>query len=67
MRKGDSLSNARQTNADIFCLLESTDTKQRFWNSSCFWDHDAAKVFGVITFFHCETSALEFTGFFSFS
>ena len=26
-----------------------------------------ALVFGVITFFHCETSALDFTDFFSFS
>ena len=40
--------------------------KQRFWNSSCFWDHDATKVFGVTTFLHCETSALEFTDYFDF-
>ena len=37
--------------------------KQRFWNSSCFGDHDATKVW-CYHFFHCETSALEFTEFF---
>ena len=48
------LSNARQTNAHIFRLLWSTDTKQRFWNSSCFGDHDATKVFGIITLLHLK-------------
>ena len=65
MRKSDS-EPLVQHKADIFLLLGSTDTKQRVWNSSCFWDHDATKVVGVITFLHCETSALEFTDFFQF-
>ena len=57
-------SNARQTDAHIFCLLRHTDTKQRYWNSFCFGDHDVTKVFGIITSLHCETSILKFTEFF---
>ena len=57
-------SNARQTNTHIFRLLRRTETKQRYWNSSCFGDHDATKVFGTITLLHCETSVLKFTEFF---
>ena len=53
-------SNARQTNAHIFRLLRRTDTKQRYWNSSCCGDHDATKEFGIITLLHCETSVLNF-------
>ena len=41
-------SSSRQTNAHIFCLLRITDTKQRFWNSSCFDDQDATKVFFLL-------------------
>ena len=44
-------SNARQTNTHIFRLLKRTDMKQRYWNSSCFGNHDATKGFGIITLF----------------
>ena len=52
------------TNALIFSLLRSTDTKQRFSNFSCFWDHSATIDFAVITFLHCETSTKKLTDFF---
>ena len=58
-------SNVKKTNAHIVSLLRSTDTKQRFSNSSCIGDHDATMVFAVITFLHRETSTQNFMKFFS--
>ena len=55
----NSSVNARQTNVHIFHLLGSTDMEQRVWNSSCFGDHDATKVYAFITFPHCERNALK--------
>ena len=43
----NDLSNARQTNAHVFRLLGSTDTKQKILNFSCFGDHNRTKVFAV--------------------
>ena len=40
--------------------------KQQFPNSSFFGDHDATKVFAVITIPHCETSAQTFREFLQF-
>jgi len=56
-------SNMGQTNACIFGLLGSIDTKQTFSNTSCFGDHIATVVFFPIgTFPHCVTSIQKFTG-----
>jgi len=44
------LSDMSQTNSYIFCVLGSTNTKQKISSSSGFSDHDAAKVFAVSTF-----------------
>ena len=53
-------SNVRKTMLiSSLCVGVLTDTKQRFTNFSCFGDHDAAIVWAVITFLHCETSSLK--------
>jgi len=57
-------SNMRQTNAYIFGLLRSTDTKQTFSNSSCYGDHGANIVSPVSTFLYCVTSVQNFISLF---
>jgi len=54
--------NTRQTNACIFGLLRSADTKQTFSNSSCFGDHGATIIFPFIIYLHWVTSIQNFMG-----